>query len=164
MRSLLIAAALAAATTVHAAPLSTISGVQVTIGPELQEKAAKDYGTREVNDLARDLQARVSRELEKTGVLAGGRVELVLVDAKPNRPTMQQMGQTPGLSYESYSIGGATIGGQVVSVDGEVTPVSYRWYETDIRQSRLGGAWSDARHAFGRFAYSLGRGDPTPGN
>lgn len=141
-----------------AEPLSTVSSVQVTIGPDLAKKAAEDYGVRDVDRLAASLQADVERELRRTGLLAGGRVELVLIDAKPNRPTFKQLGDRPGLSYQSFGIGGLAVEGKAISIDGDVTPIRYSWYESDIHDSRIGGTWADAEHAIDRFAFQLGRG------
>ena len=142
-----------------AAPLSTVGSVEVTISPELQKKAADELGVRDVDRLAAELRKDVTRELERTGVLAGGRMELVLTDVRPNRPTFRQLGDKPGLSYESYGIGGATIDGQAVSVTGEVTPIHFQWYESDIRGAWTKATWSDAHYAFSRFAYRFGRGE-----
>jgi len=139
-------------------PLSTVSSVQVTLGPELAKKATDDYGVRDVDRLASELQADVQRELHRTGVLAGGRVELTLIDVRPNRPTFKQLGDRPGLSYESFGTGGLAIEGKAISVDGDITPIRYTWYETDIRDSRIGGTWADAQHGIDRFAFQLGRG------
>ena len=97
--------------------------------------------------------------IERAGVLAGGRLELTLVDVKPNRPTFKQLGDKPGLSMESFGVGGAAIEGRAISMDGVVTPVRYKWYETDIRQARFSSTWSDAQHAIDRFAAQLGHGN-----
>ncbi|MFD3262519.1 hypothetical protein [Phenylobacterium ferrooxidans] len=142
-----------------AAPLSTVGSVEVSVSPELQKKAAEDLGVKDVDRLAAELRRDVTRELERTGVLAGGRMELVLTDVRPNRPTFRQLGAQPGLSYESYGIGGATIDGQAISVTGEVTPIHFQWYESDIRQAWTKSTWADAHYAFNRFAYRYGRGE-----
>jgi hypothetical protein len=156
MRTLAIAAAalLASAAAALAAPAS----VSVTVGPKLQEKAIKTLGVREVNDLAAHLQADVEKRLAKTGAYDGARIELVLADAQPNHPTFKQLGDTPGLSYESFGIGGAEIRGRAIAPDGAVTPIGYKYYESDIRWARFGGTWADAEETFDRFAYDLGRG------
>ena len=133
--------------------------VIVTVGPELHAKAEKTYGVREVDRLAADLQATVERRLARAGALEGARVELVLVDAKPNRPTFKQLGDTPGLSMQSLGIGGARIEGRVVSADGSVRPIAYRWYENDIREAIGSTTWSDANWTFDRFAHRLAKGD-----
>ena len=61
MRTLLLSAAilLASATAAFAAPAS----VNVTISPELQTKATKTLGVRDVNDLAKDLKTAVEKRL-----------------------------------------------------------------------------------------------------
>ena len=153
--SLLTAAFALAASTALAAP----AAVSVTVGPKLQEKAAKDYGVRDVERLAASLQKDVEQSLARSGRYADSRVELTLVDAKPNRPTFKQLGDTPGLSMQSFGVGGAEIAGRVIAADGAVQPVSYRWYETDIRQAYGDWVWSDAQWTFQRFARRLGRGD-----
>jgi len=143
-----------AATAASAAPAS----VNVTIGPELQVKAAKSLGQRDVNELAADLRTRVEKQLAKTGAYDGQRIELELTDVQPNRPTFKQLADKPGLSYESFGIGGARIEGSAIAPDGKVTPISYRYYESDIRYARRGGTWADAEWTIDRFAYQLGRG------
>lgn len=143
-----------------AAALPPISRVTVEIGPKLQEKAVEDYGVRDVDRLAAELQEEVEHALSRSGGLTadGGRLELVLVDAKPNRPTFKQMSDRPGLSMQSFGIGGAKIEGRAVYADGTTVPVSYKWYETDIRLSQPSTTWSDAQRTFDRFALKLARG------
>jgi hypothetical protein len=156
MRAFVIATALllAGATTAFAAPAS----VTVTVGPELQAKAIKTLGVRDVNELAANLQSTVAKKLANSPAYDGAKIELILSDAQPNRPTFKQMGDKPGLSYESFGIGGAKIDGRAVAADGSVTPISYKYYESDIRFARHGGTWADAEGTFQRFAYDLGRG------
>jgi hypothetical protein len=156
MRTLVLAAAalLASSSVALAAPAS----VSVAIGPELQVKAEKKYGVKEVERLANDLGKSVVRELNKTGAYDGARVDLVLVDAVPNRPTFKQLGDTPGLSFESFGIGGAKIEGAITTPDGTVIPVSYKYYEPDIRYAHANWTWQDATWTFDRFASRLGRG------
>jgi hypothetical protein len=138
--------------------LAAPAQVSVSVGPELQKKAVKTYGVKEIRTLADRLGAEVERELARTGAYQDARIELVLADAKPNRPTFNQMGKQPGLSMESFGIGGATIEGRTIAADGTVTPVSYRWYETDIRQAPYKWVWGDAEWSFDRFARQLSRG------
>jgi hypothetical protein len=146
---------LASATTVLAAPAS----VSVSVGPGLQAKAAKTLGVREVNDLAAELQTTVARQVAKNPSYDGARIELVLADARPNRPTFKQLGDTPGLSYQSFGVGGAEITGVSIAAGGAVTPISYKYYESDIRWARWGGTWADAQNTFQRFASDLRRGE-----
>ena len=147
-------AALFAAGSALAAPAS----VEVKIGPELQAKAVKTYGVREVEYLATDLRKTVAGRLANTHAYDGARIELTLVDAKPNRPTIKQMGDKPGLSFQSFGVGGAKITGQIVTADGKTSPVDYKWYESDIRWEHTNSTWGDAQTTFQQFAGRLGRG------
>jgi len=156
MRALPIAAALLF---VAGAAVAAPASVSVTIGPELQAKATKDLGQRDIDDLAKDLQRSVEKRLAKTGAYDGARIELQLTDAKPNRPTFKQMSDRPGLSFQSFSIGGAKIDGHAIAADGHVTPLSYSYFEPDIRWAHLSGTWSDAEWTIDRFAYQLGKGE-----
>lgn len=155
-------AALFAALVFSAAPAMAqpVADVTVRIGPDLREKA-DEYGAREVERLALELEADVERSLAREGRLApeGGRLDLVLSDAVPNRPTFEQLGRRPGLSFESYGVGGATIEGEYVAADGTRTPLRYRWYESDIRDAQGATTWTDADRAFDRFARRVARGD-----
>lgn len=150
----------AAAFPVLAAPAGGVSTINITIGEELQDKADK-YGARELDYLKADLRTSIERELKRSGdlVATGGRLDLVIKDATPNRPTMMQMTKTPGLSYESRGVGGAEITGALVTADGATIPVSYRWYESDLRNTVASGTWSDAESTFDRFARKLAKGE-----
>lgn len=157
MRIIALAAAVAIAalaTSASAAPAT----VEVSIGPELREDAAELYGVKEIDRLAGNLQAEVTRNLARTGAYADSRIELVLVDAQPNRPTFKQLTDKPGLSFQSFGVGGARIEGRAIAADGTVTPLSYSWYESDIRQSVNAWTWHDAEWTFDRFAHRLSRG------
>lgn len=147
-------AALFAAGSTHAAPAS----IEVKIGPELKAKAAKTYGVREMEYLAASLRKTVAGRLAKTHAYDGARIELTLVDATPNRPTSKQMRDKPGLSFQSFGIGGAKIAGQIVTADGKASPVDYKWYESDIRWEHTNSTWGDAQTTFQQFAGRLSRG------
>ncbi len=154
-------AVLAAMTALGALTITTAATaaepeVTVTYGPKLERKI-DGYGARDVDRLAEDLRASVLKEAARSPALDGARIELVLEDVVPNRPTMQQMSDKPGLSYESFGIGGASISGKVTTADGASRPVSYRWYETDIHWAWPSGTWSDAEQTFDRFARKLAR-------
>lgn len=156
MRRLALSAAalLASAGVASAAP----PVVTVDVAPKLQEKFEKTYGLREAQRLTADLKSSVEQRLAKTGAYEDARIELTLKDVKPNRPTFKQLTDTPGLSMQSFGVGGAAIEGQVVAADGTATPVSYSWYETDIRDAYANWTWSDAEWTFDRFAGRLARG------
>jgi hypothetical protein len=137
-----------------AAPPPQVSSVEVTIGPRLQAKS-HDYGQRDLDYLARDLRRDVESSLRSKGLLTpgGARLHLVILDAKPNRPTFAQMSRNPDLSMRSVGVGGAEIGGDLAG-----RPLHYQWWETDIRTERGSVTWSDADRAFQMFAYNLARG------
>jgi hypothetical protein len=156
MRTLALAAAVLIAS--GSAALAAPASVSVSLSPELQKLAVKSYGVKDVERLRDELRSDVERELGRTGAFEGARIELVLVDAKPNRPTFKQMTNTPGLSMQSFGIGGAKIEGQAIRADGTAIPLSYSWYETDIRNTWTSWVWTDAEYAFDRFARRLGQG------
>ena len=148
------AALLASAQMAFAAPAS----VSVDVAPKLQSKFEKTYGVREAALLTADLRKSVETSLAKSGMHDGARIELTLTDVKPNRPTFKQLGDTPGLSMQSFGIGGAAVTGKVIAADGSETPLAYSWYETDIRNAHANWVWSDAELAFDRLARKLARG------
>lgn len=157
MRSVVIAVAAliaSAATATQAAPAS----ITVSVSPELQDKAVHDLGVRDVDQLAGDLKKSVERQLAHGSAFDGQRVVLELADVKPNHPTFKQMFDHPGLAYESFGIGGARVEGHAIAPDGHVTPLSYSYYEPDIRYARLGGTWADAEWAIDQFAHRLSHG------
>jgi hypothetical protein len=156
MRTLAAAAAilLASVSTALAAPAS----VTVDVGPELRAKAENVLGVRDVDELGVRLAKTVQRQLANTPAYDGARIELVLVDAQPNHPTFKQLGDTPGLSYQSVGLGGAAIEGRVVAANGTVKPIAYKYYETSLRYSHIAGTWADADNTFQQFAGRLRRG------
>jgi hypothetical protein len=153
----LTAAPISLAMAAEPGPLTPIDSVTVTIDPAFAKVKGKEYGLRDVQDLANDLKKSVEAKLTAKGRLnpgaaTGAKVNLVLVDAKPNRPTFQQMADKPGLSMESFGIGGAEIKGEQVMADGGKIMLGYSWYESDIRWSRSLATWSNADRAIDGFA------------
>lgn len=138
----------------HAAPAT----VDVRVGPELQAKAAKSYGLRDVNQLADELREHVQKELARTGAYTDSHIVLELTDAVPNRPTFKQLADNPSLSFDSFGTGGARIEGHVVNPDGHVTPVSYRDYDSSIQEVVNVPTWYEADWTIERFARDLVRG------
>ena len=159
MRKLAILAPLGAVLAVAAGPaMADPASINVTIGPDLQEKAA-ELGERDVRRQADRLAEVVRRALAREGRLDGARIDLVLTDLRPNRPTFEQMAQQPGLDgHRSLSIGGAAIEGSVTTADGEVLPVRYDWYSNSIAEVRGYTTWQDADRAYQRLASRLADG------
>jgi hypothetical protein len=128
----------------------------ITFAPELIETFEDDYGTREMPRVAEDLQRALARAFDREGVAVPG-LRITIEEVVPNRPTMEQLGDTPGLSYgQSFGIGGARLSAEILNADGQIVDrLSYRWFETDIRESQFESDWGDARTAFNRFARRL---------
>lgn len=156
-----LAATLAVAASAQAMPsqpLPAAPTVSVVLGGDLVDEADK-LGRRDVDRQVEDLVRSIDRELARSGALAGARINLVLTDLKPNRPTMQQATDRPGLSmFDSISIGGAAIEGEVITAAGERLPVRYSRYSTNITEVLGYDTWQDADRAFDRFAANLSRG------
>lgn len=155
MRNLAFLAPLAATLAIAGAAQAQPAEVSVSIGPDLQEMAA-DLGERDVQREADVLAETVRTALARAGALEGARVDLVLVDLKPNHPTFEQMASRPGLDGQrSVSIGGATIEGEVITADGQRLPVRYDWYSTTLADVHGFATWQDAERAFDRLAANL---------
>ena len=135
------------------APAAGAMTVQVGVSDAFQEKLEDDYGVRETEILQESLTHKIERAFEKAGVKAE-RVVITIEDARPNRPTFQQLGDKVGLDpIRSFGTGGAKVTGVAYDAAGaEIGRQEYDWYETDIRQSFGVSTWYDASYAFGRFA------------
>lgn len=159
MRNLTFFAPLAAVLAFSAAPaMAEPALISVSLGPDLQEKA-DELGAREVQEQADRLAELVGRALAREGDLDGARIELVLTDLRPNRPTFQQLADRPGLDgHRSRSIGGAAIEGQITTADGRVVPVKYDWFSSNLGDVRGINTWSDADRAYRRLAVNLADG------
>lgn len=132
------------------------SNVTVTIGRDLQNQVAK-LGEREVNEQIANLKDNVARVLQES--YPGASAQLVLTDLKPNRPTMQQQRDAPGLDpIRSVSVGGAAIEGQLTMADGQTQAVKFSYFSPSIRDVWGYGVWQDADRAFERFSAYLQRG------
>lgn len=155
MRKLACFAPLGAVLALAATPAMAEPVVSVTLGPDLQDQV-DELGAREVHEQVDRLAEVVQRALAREGALDGARIDLVLTDLKPNKPTWQQMSNKPGLDYfHSISIGGAAIEGQVTTADGAVQPVRYDWYSTSLADVRGYSTWQDAGRAYQRLASNL---------
>jgi hypothetical protein len=115
------------------------------------------YGDKELTKLTERLEEKVEQRFEKVGLSVADeapvKLVLTLEDARPNRPTFEQLSREPGLSFQSFGIGGAEITGELFDTEGNsLGTVEYRWFENDIRDARFGGTWTDANRAISRFA------------
>ncbi|HEX5005482.1 MAG TPA: hypothetical protein VFV70_00125 [Hyphomonadaceae bacterium] len=135
-----------------AAPASALT-VEAKISAEFQTKLEDDYGVREAKILTDSLASKVEAAFARHGVRAD-RVVVTIQDARPNRPTMQQISDTPGLDpMRSISVGGARVTGTAFDDQGTaIGTLEYDWYETDLANVIASTTWSDARWSFDRFA------------
>jgi hypothetical protein len=154
MRTALFSAILLLGAAQPALAAPAVSSVKVSIGPGLADKV-DEIGQRDLDVLTAELRRTVEKRLPANA--DGGTLTLVIDDARPNRPTPQQLMTTQGLSMESFGIGGAKISGDYVDAAGARTPISYSWYGDDIRWARYGSTWQDAEEAFDRFADRLAK-------
>ena len=158
MRRIAFLAPLAAALAVSGAAAAQPSAVVVTVSPDFAD-IAQELGDRDVQQQVSDLTRTVERVLTDRHALDGARVELVITDLKPNRPTMQQVRDTPGLDpIRSITIGGAAVEGSIVTADGERRPVKFSYYSPSIRDVYGFGIWHDADRAFDRLGANIERG------
>ncbi len=158
MRHFAFLAPLTAAMALAGAVAAQPSAVVVTVSPDFAKTAA-ELGEREVQQQADDLARTVERVLNEQQALNGARIELVITDLKPNRPTIQQATDKPGLDMmRSISIGGAAIEGTITTASGEVQPVKYERYSNNLADVRGYSTWQDAGTAFNRLARNLAEG------
>jgi hypothetical protein len=145
-------AALAGLALLAAAPASALT-VEAKVSTEFQTKLEKDYGPREASVLTDALTKKLESIFAREGVKAE-RVVVTIEDAKPNRPTWQQVSEKPGLDpMRSISVGGAKVSGIAYDVSGaELGTFTYDWYETDLSNVIAAATWTDARSTFDRFA------------
>jgi len=119
------------------------------------------FGQKDLDRLTKRLKTKMEYRLEKRGFViaddAPTVLNLVITDARPNRPTFNQMSKATSLSMRSYGIGGAKFEGSLTSADGEQGDVSYAWYETDIRWADGRGTWTDADRAIDKFARKVAK-------
>jgi hypothetical protein len=131
----------------------------VSFSPEFQDSLNDDLGVREGDELRETVVNAVGRALARKGATVSGNasvtIEISIIDADPNRPTMEQIRAEPGLDFgRSYSIGGAELRAVLRGSDGSVlTEVTHRRYNHSIDEL-LGppATWSEARRAINQFA------------
>ena len=158
MRHFAFLAPLTAVLALAGAAAAQPSAVVVTVSPAFA-KTAEELGQRDVQQQVDDLTRTVERVLTDRHALDGARIALVITDLKPNRPTMQQISDKPGLDpIRSISIGGASIEGTLTLANGEVQPVKYDYYSSTLADVRGYTTWQDASTAYDRLARNLAAG------
>jgi hypothetical protein len=136
-----------------AAAAAPVTVGDISFDATFQKELARTYGEREGEDLSTSVKRALESALADVDVPTPLRVDVEIVDAKPNRPTFKQMSNKPGLSFQSISIGGASLRASLRDASGgEVRTVSYSWYEHDLRDVFAATTWSDANRAIRWFA------------
>ena len=132
--------------------------IAVTYSDEFAEDLADNLGEREGEILTEDILEDLEYAFEKAGV-DPAKVDVEIVDAKPNRPTLEQVSAEPGLdAFRSISLGGMKLNATVYDASGEVVATQeYGWFENDIRDVVGSGVWTDANRASRRFANKLAK-------
>jgi len=134
-------------------PTAAATEVAVTYSDDFAEELTDNYGEREGETLTEEIIEDLDRAFAKAGV-SPARVDVTIVDAKPNRPTFEQMSDRPGLDpFRSISIGGMELTGTADDGEGNVIATQeYEWFESNIRDVIGSATWTDANRASRRFA------------
>ena len=137
-------------------PIAAATEVAVTYSDDFAEELADNYGEREGEELTEDIIDDLEHAFERAGVTPA-KVDITIVNAKPNRPTLQQMRNEPGLDpFRSISLGGMKLIGTAYDAEGNALATQeYGWFENDLRDVVGSGVWTDATRASRRFAKKL---------
>ena len=139
-------------------PVAAATEVAVSYSEDFAEDLAEDYGEREGERLTEYITEDLVRAFERVGV-EPARVDITIINAKPNRPTFEQISKEPGLDpIRSISIGGMKLSGTAYDASGNVLAShEYGWFENDIRDVVGSATWTDANRASRRFATRLAK-------
>lgn len=116
------------------------------------------YGEKSLGKLTKSVEKIIEQRFEKKGLELSDEASTVfritVEDAKPNRPTFEQLSRQAGLSSRSYSTGGAKFNAEMIAANGQsLGTMSYKYYDTDIRDASFGvSTWSDAKRSASFFA------------
>ena len=159
MRILFSLAALTALAMAQSAAAATVTLAPIGFAPEFQTVLEEELGVREGARLQQRIADRVDAALASVGgeIAPGGdmTLEVTIIDAAPNRPTMQQLRDEPGLDWgRSISTGGASLRGVLRGAGGQVLAEIEHSYHTPSLQYVFAppGPWTDADRAIRRFA------------
>lgn len=130
--------------------------VSVSYSTQAEKKMTETYGARE-KAIIFDL---VERNLKDNLGSKAARVEVVINDITANRPTQKEMSERPGLSMQSFGVGGADVSGKAYDAAGKlIGEANYEW-TGDILWARGNWTWSDTDRALSNFARKLAKAVP----
>lgn len=119
---------------------------------KLEKEFKENYGIREKEII----QEILADEVDKVFGNSNYKIEFNLINVIPNRPTLQQMADKMGLSYDSFGIGGANISGKVYDMNGKLIAESkFDYSNPSIFDARNTWTWHDAEWALERFVNKL---------
>lgn len=136
-------------------PAASAVEVSVSYSDDFAEKLSEEYGEREGTYLSKEVRDDLISALAIAGVKTSvDRVDVIIIDAQPNHPTMEQARQKPGLDMlRSRSLGGMKLQATAFDADGNILGAKeYGWFENDIRDVFGAGTWTDAKRASNRFS------------
>lgn len=121
------------------------------------------YGDKAITYLIDDMNDELMRDFAKRGITLSDTASTVLLvtieNAKPNRPTFNQLSKDPSLSYKSFGVGGAEISAQVINANGDVIgEAEYDNFPSlNSGPFQYSATWMDAKRAFSRFSSKLSK-------
>jgi hypothetical protein len=134
---------------------------QISFSEGLREKA-DNLGRTELARLSSYLREDLERALMQASWLGISADEthlnVVILDATPNRPTMTQISQLSGTHNREAVPGGASLSATLVRDGEEIASFTYSWQNDTLDQNASYGIWTDARTTFDRFANSIADG------
>ena len=143
-------------------PVSQALDISTQFSEDALEKIRSDYGEREIEVLSDKLDKILRASLSDLDVDVE-KIEAIIEDVKPNRPTFEQLSDRPGLDgFLSRSLGGATVTAKVYSGSGDlINEYNAKYYSNDLRDVRVSAVWGDATRAFRRIAHKISKSQIT---
>jgi hypothetical protein len=155
----LIPAFLGLAALAFAQSASAVTLSQISFSPEFQIELDEELGAREGEYLRSAVTEAVSNALTRRGASIGTgadiTIEISIIDADPNRPTMQQTQGRPGLDpLRSVSTGGAELRAVLRNASGQVVgEVDHRRYDETLSDVFVPPTtWTSAQRSIRQFA------------
>ena len=122
------------------------------------------YGDRAIEHLLEEMQEEIIDDFAKRGLVlsdsAPTLLRVTINEAKPNRPTFNQLREDVNLSFKSFGIGGADVSAEFISAGGTVIGTAeYNYFSSfnDRPNISSSGVWMDADRAFSRFSKKLSK-------
>jgi len=136
--------------------LAQATEIEVFLSKSFETQLDEEYGVREGEVLRKEIIKDLDRAMSRVGAKPA-RIEVTIVNAKPNRPTIEQTRARPGLDiFRSVSLGGMDLSGIAYDAEGNIlAEQTYDWFQHDLRFAGPAGTWSDAKRASDRFARRL---------